>query len=962
MRVFLLLLFLLIVSTLHAANLDQNSIIGTNGIKVTVTGTGNATKLFVGRSNPIPPPEELLSGNGTPNVMAMWTQTNALGDAHDAYATNITFKTRFLSDGSLSFGESSPSLVLGTNAIAVAGRSSLRLISPTNDASQVLVKLTAPITPGEQILFLQNYSTNTSAWTLKNGQALAGGGTTILNGDFVGSTSGQGILLKWNALNNGSWEEVQRFSPNTNGTISDVLWQLNAGILSPIGPTAGVLTTNLENFGYAYFFNAVVEVANKQIVTTGTNLIDMLNSSHIKVLSDTNAVSGVILQLTGGTNTGHRASIVNASTNSGFTLPNGSTNTAGGHVYLNGQRDWVTSNNFDAIQLLYEFPDWIELGRSSPTNGDTGSIVINPTDNYMPYRSSFDTFGNSPWERTGAKTLTAHLDTSGQILYQLDNSIALMQDKLFAVQPNSTGQADPNNGATGVSVVTAAAATAAIQQWSPGVSWRARGWSTNNAESEDVLFQSFVASHAGSTNPYGSLIIESITHTNSAVTNFSVSSASGYTGSGTNYLSDDGTYKTVTTTTINSTDGFLPVRGSSSTFSNSVLEMIGGSLYVTNLTGGAVGDVVNFQNTLGTLNIGVNSSGNGTSTASANYALSALTGVMSIYSAGSTWTFNTSTLQPDTSNTFSIGTVQAPFFEVDVGRVKFLDGTIQTTASSPGSYQPSSSTLTNLSLTGALTNITSGNASFTSLLKQTNQPVVKTISAGSANLSVTDNTTNIALDVVSVPGGIFTNSTTGGTIMVSGSSTQSTNSPLTVVSSSSLKSTAHLDMNGNSITNASFTTAASGTFTGNGAGITNVPQAPAIFAASVTAQSVTTTGKISGLNGSFVTGILYAYSVLNDNIVGTPLVRPMTFTNLVIKARQNSSGGAFGTGTNFTFIVYTNTVASGLLATLTTDGTTTVANSGTTSVKVPANASVSIRMTNIVSAASADIGWSLEAF
>lgn len=60
--------------------------------------------------------------------------------------------------------------------------------------------------------------------------------------------------------------------------------------------------------------------------------------------------------------------------------------------------------------------------------------------------------------------------------------------------------------------------------------------------------------------------------------------------------------------------------------------------------------------------------------------------------------------------------------------------------------QNGSITLTNLAATGALTNITSANGVFASLLNSSNQPVVKTIS-GATGATITDQSTNIQVSV-----------------------------------------------------------------------------------------------------------------------------------------------------------------------------------------------------------------------
>jgi hypothetical protein len=61
---------------------------------------------------------------------------------------------------------------------------------------------------------------------------------------------------------------------------------------------------------------------------------------------------------------------------------------------------------------------------------------------------------------------------------------------------------------------------------------------------------------------------------NNGVLNFGVNDASGYSGTGTNFLSDDGTYKQGVGTTINPTDQFIPYRFDGATFADSPLYRI----------------------------------------------------------------------------------------------------------------------------------------------------------------------------------------------------------------------------------------------------------------------------------------------------------------------------------------------------------------------------------------------------
>jgi hypothetical protein len=170
-------------------------------------------------------------------------------------------------------------------------------------------------------------------------------------------------------------------------------WQLNGGVLSPRYATSQTVTSNLLSFGTSTLMGPLITVPVKQILSVGTNQVIIYTNTEIKLLSASADPSLVILQLGHGTNTGHKLFLSNTSTNAGFTLPSGSTNLDGGHVYLSGNRDWVPSNTFDVLFLTCYFPDWVEVNRNSPTNGN-GGLVLN-TPGYIPVTASSTTVSNS---------------------------------------------------------------------------------------------------------------------------------------------------------------------------------------------------------------------------------------------------------------------------------------------------------------------------------------------------------------------------------------------------------------------------------------------------------------------------------------------------------------------------------------------------------------------------------------
>jgi hypothetical protein len=132
-----------------------------------------------------------------------------------------------------------------------------------------------------------------------------------------------------------------------------------------------------------------------------------------------------------------------------------------------------------------------------------------------------------------------------------------------------------------------------------------------------------------------------------------------------------------------------------------------------------------------------------------------------------------------------------------------------------------------------------------------------------------------------------------------------------------------------------------------------------VFVCNMQNKAQTTTGFTMPISG--MTGAPFAFSAVNERAVSTPILRAGTFSNFFTKVVVDSTGNALGgAGTNATFILYTNAVASNFIVTLVSDGSTTTTNSGTLSCTIPAGTTVSWRITNQVASVALDINWSCE--
>lgn len=151
----------------------------------------------------------------------------------------------------------------------------------------------------------------------------------------------------------------------------------------------------------------------------------------------------------------------------------------------------------------------------------------------------------------------------------------------------------------------------------------------------------------------------------------------------------------------------------------------------------------------------------------------------------------------------------------------------------------------------------------------------------------------------------------------------------------------------------SVTTDAQGRVT---AGTTLTAPPATIFSGSLITVTLNGTGRSASINPT----TSFSWSSGTEKAVATPIVRAGTFSNLTFRFLVDSSGGAMGSGTNCTLILYTNAVASPFVLTLVTDGTATTTNSGTASLTIPANTFCSWRVTNQVGTVASDVNWTCE--
>lgn len=417
-----------------------NTIIVTNlymttNTYITINGDTNAAGLWINNS-----------GNYIPSVTQnQLTATNIIGvQMLQAYGA-------FLLEALTSTG-----LNAGLNDVSAITNSVLWVTGFDSDPANSSMRLDYGNGQG-QILVIQNHADN-SGFTMRNGEALFNslpGAYQILNGDWVTSHKGDCLLL----YNNGqSWAEIGRMSGTTNNTGSS-LWESVAGVLRPLGHSLGTNQfTIAESTGWtgtgtnAFLddgtFGAIASLnPTDGYVPYRFNAYSFEDSPLYRVDASTVAVmhdSTNSIELLGG-NVGEiwfhapvgSPSVIKSDTELYYDLEGNGSRFRMGNLLFTPLTTSQASLGAAATPWQWAYTDSIGWGghtasfdsagganpegvvtadpgsiwrntsagsvwRKATGVGNTGwiefsSTAINPTDNYIPFRTNSTTFLNSPW-------------------------------------------------------------------------------------------------------------------------------------------------------------------------------------------------------------------------------------------------------------------------------------------------------------------------------------------------------------------------------------------------------------------------------------------------------------------------------------------------------------------------------------------------------------------------------------
>lgn len=298
------------------------------------------------------------------------------------------------------------------------------------------------------------------------------------------------------------------------------VWTNELGQIHPAQVNDGVTVTNFTHYG------ALVLPDKVTLLTVGTNVLNMATNSAWLLYSPTNDAAQVVLSLTAGAFQGQLAFIQSQNSDGAFTLPDLSEqdDVPGAFVDISG--DWIATTN-RGILLRYAAPDWVEASRADPssTNGPFGSGISGMVDGFYPFgTNSTDLvpgllFSGNPQT---VELRSAANNTSFITLNPLNTNVST---GTFEVrQRDSSGEQSAmwlNGGKSG--------------GWDLGTPGTRDGFFSVNVLNNNSMAQRF--------NIDGSSGLVSFLAADGLSTIATIGNASGYTGTGTNLLSDDGTYK-----------------------------------------------------------------------------------------------------------------------------------------------------------------------------------------------------------------------------------------------------------------------------------------------------------------------------------------------------------------------------------------------------------------------------------
>lgn len=409
---------------------------------------------------------------------------------------------------------------------------------------------------------------------------------------------------------------IQEFSVDLQAALGQVLVKLNNnGIIefavsNQVTSVMGLQLTPLDN----------------ALLSLGPNNVNVASNSFVRLAATLADPTTTEVDLSAGVRDGMLLLLQNVGTNTGFTLYNGSPlYDDPAHFVTLQNGDWATDDYGDGLLLIGGVTGWAEVARfTQNTNTVTGDLLWELVGGVMrtvpanPDRFDFR-YGGVPQLTVTTNGALRFGPGDTNILYRFDTDLAYTNGTQYpslfiygadgvpaqyGLQATVGGTAAQVAGDKGVNLgwgSTQLALYSTNGVPSIPLNWGTVGKPFWNLQMEgthyiygynalnDIDYSRLALSQSGSNAP---IVFDSQSAGNAGdpggflfqtngTTVASIAATSGYDGTGTHFLSDDGTYKAGSSgTTINPTDGFLPYRTSGTSFGNSPIYRTGAS-YIT---------------------------------------------------------------------------------------------------------------------------------------------------------------------------------------------------------------------------------------------------------------------------------------------------------------------------------------------------------------------------------------------
>jgi hypothetical protein len=370
-----------------------------------------------------------------------------------------------------------------------------------------------------------------------------------------------------------------------------------------VNPSSGVVPFNSSGS----FVDSLISMANFQTVAMGS----LTNSTVLSVRSyDTNAAASYIQGYLFDSDGAAEAGLISFVKNTGWGI--GDPSQRDGTISFNTLHDGLSYNRFQIDGSSGDFTFRDKLGDhlifsvadngvtyaitdqnavpslfvadNSNTNANTGTayqFVMNDTLGNPVSGATIAVSKIGTWDGADATTKSASMGI--QINHQ-GTPIAIwnVTPAYVSLQPTSDGASLFGLNSNFGLLLSADAASTAMDTavYSQAITWNANAWNTVTNISHDLTFYAGIeptsgAPISGSWSLY-SVLSEGATTTTKK--SFGVNNDSGYTGAGSLFLSDDGTYKAAsggpaTNININPTDLTYPYRSNSTTFADGPLKL-----------------------------------------------------------------------------------------------------------------------------------------------------------------------------------------------------------------------------------------------------------------------------------------------------------------------------------------------------------------------------------------------------